>query len=30
LKELDAVSGATIAYNQFIEAVENALEGAAK
>jgi major membrane immunogen (membrane-anchored lipoprotein) len=28
LKELDAVSGATIAYNQFIEAVENALEGA--
>jgi major membrane immunogen (membrane-anchored lipoprotein) len=28
LKELDAISGATIAYNQFIEAVENALEGA--
>jgi major membrane immunogen (membrane-anchored lipoprotein) len=30
LKDLDAVSGATIAYNQFIEAVENALEGAKK
>jgi major membrane immunogen (membrane-anchored lipoprotein) len=32
-KDLDAVqavSGATIAYNQFIEAVENALEGAQK
>jgi major membrane immunogen (membrane-anchored lipoprotein) len=29
LKDIDAVSGATIAYDQFIEAVENAL-GAAK
>jgi major membrane immunogen (membrane-anchored lipoprotein) len=28
LKKLDAVSGATIAYNQFIEAVEQALEKA--
>jgi major membrane immunogen (membrane-anchored lipoprotein) len=28
LKGLDAVSGATIAYNQFIEAVESALEQA--
>jgi major membrane immunogen (membrane-anchored lipoprotein) len=25
LKDLDAISGATIAYNQFLEAVENAL-----
>ncbi|WP_010259439.1 FMN-binding protein [Treponema primitia] len=30
LKDLDAVSGATIAYNQFIEAVEGALEEAGK
>jgi major membrane immunogen (membrane-anchored lipoprotein) len=28
LKDVEAVSGATIAYNQFIEAVENALEKA--
>jgi major membrane immunogen (membrane-anchored lipoprotein) len=28
LKDIDAVSGATIAYNQFTEAVENALETA--
>ena len=28
LKAIDAVSGATIAYNQFAEAVENALETA--
>ncbi|MDR2633893.1 MAG: FMN-binding protein [Treponema sp.] len=28
LKQLDAISGATIAYNQFIEAVEQALEKA--
>jgi major membrane immunogen (membrane-anchored lipoprotein) len=28
LKDIDTVSGATIAYNQFIEAVENALETA--
>jgi major membrane immunogen (membrane-anchored lipoprotein) len=28
LKEVEAVSGATIAYNQFLEAVENALETA--
>ncbi|MDR2629713.1 MAG: FMN-binding protein [Spirochaetaceae bacterium] len=28
LKKIDAVSGATIAYNQFLEAVENALEQA--
>jgi major membrane immunogen (membrane-anchored lipoprotein) len=30
LKEVDAVSGATIAYNQFNEAVEAALEKAGK
>jgi major membrane immunogen (membrane-anchored lipoprotein) len=30
LKKVDAVSGATIAYNQFFEAVENALEQAKK
>ncbi|AEF85871.1 15 kDa lipoprotein [Treponema primitia ZAS-2] len=30
LKNLDAVSGATIAYNQFIEATELALEAASK
>jgi major membrane immunogen (membrane-anchored lipoprotein) len=30
LKKLDAVSGATIAYNQFIEATELALEAASK
>ncbi|MFP3042377.1 FMN-binding protein [Treponema primitia] len=30
LKHLDAVSGATIAYNQFIEAAENALNEAGK
>jgi major membrane immunogen (membrane-anchored lipoprotein) len=30
LKALDAVSGATIAYNQFLEAVEIALEKAGK
>jgi major membrane immunogen (membrane-anchored lipoprotein) len=30
LRDIDAVSGATIAYNQFIEAVENALETAGK
>jgi major membrane immunogen (membrane-anchored lipoprotein) len=30
LKDLDVVSGATIAYDQFIEAVENALERAKK
>jgi major membrane immunogen (membrane-anchored lipoprotein) len=28
LKDVEAVSGATIAYNQFLEAVESALEGA--
>jgi major membrane immunogen (membrane-anchored lipoprotein) len=28
LKDVEAVSGATIAYNQFLEAVENALETA--
>jgi major membrane immunogen (membrane-anchored lipoprotein) len=28
LEKVDAVSGATIAYNQFLEAVENALEKA--
>ncbi|MDR1107561.1 MAG: FMN-binding protein [Spirochaetaceae bacterium] len=28
LKKIDAVSGATIAYNQFLEAVENAWEQA--
>ncbi|MDR2376643.1 MAG: FMN-binding protein [Treponema sp.] len=28
LKDVEAVSGATIAYNQFLEAVENALEKA--
>ena len=28
LKDIDIVSGATIAYNQFVEAVENALETA--
>ena len=30
LKKVDAVSGATIAYNQFLEAAENALEKAKK
>ncbi|MDR2757854.1 MAG: FMN-binding protein [Spirochaetaceae bacterium] len=30
LKKVDAVSGATIAYNQFLEAVESALEQAKK
>jgi major membrane immunogen (membrane-anchored lipoprotein) len=30
IKKVDAVSGATIAYNQFLEAVENALEKAKK
>jgi major membrane immunogen (membrane-anchored lipoprotein) len=30
LKDVEAVSGATIAYNQFLEAVENALEKAKK
>jgi major membrane immunogen (membrane-anchored lipoprotein) len=30
LGELDAVSGATVSYNQFVEAVEAALEGARK
>jgi major membrane immunogen (membrane-anchored lipoprotein) len=28
VKDVEAVSGATIAYNQFLEAVENALEQA--
>jgi major membrane immunogen (membrane-anchored lipoprotein) len=30
LKDVEAVSGATIAYDQFSEAVENALAGARK